>query len=77
MVNQQGADVFVQSDTLVAGRFEGARAADYRLTLPLAALDEGEFLLTIDAARSQSSAASGRDESARPLRRDVRFRVRQ
>jgi VWFA-related protein len=43
--------------TLEADRFAGTGAADYRVDLPLAALDRGEYLLTIEAAQGDRTIA--------------------
>ncbi len=69
--------VFDRTETLEAGRFGSARAADYRLALPLSELEEGEHLLTIDAARVSGSTVTGAGNIERPVRREVRFGVRQ
>jgi hypothetical protein len=54
-----------EAAALPAERFAATHSADYRLELPLAKLEPGEYLLTIDAAQGQNLA-----------RRGVRFTVR-
>ena len=64
-MNGQGAAVFEAQETLSADRFDGNRAADYRLELPMSRLSRGPYLLSIEARRSERDSA----------RRAVPFRV--
>jgi VWFA-related protein len=57
--------VFEQTATLGPDQFSNVRAADYELDLPIAQLQPGPHLLTIQATAGKASA-----------RRDVRFAVR-
>jgi hypothetical protein len=54
-----------EATSLTADRFTPNRSADFRLELPLARLERGEYLLTIEASLGQNIA-----------RRGVRFTVR-
>jgi VWFA-related protein len=71
-----GATVFERTDLLEASRFGGGREADYQLPLPLAALGEGTYLLTIEAAVNPASAGGEQNAPSKPVRRNVRFNVR-
>jgi VWFA-related protein len=64
IVDERGRTVFESTDTLGADRFSAARAADYRLDLPLTPLAPGPHLLTIQATAGKHTAS-----------RDVRFTV--
>jgi len=66
-------EVFTGSEKLEPERFASARSADYALSLPLAALPEGPYLLTLEAAPAPAPSGGTRDDSAKPIRRDVRF----
>ncbi len=49
IVDGRDADVFSKTETLGQDRFGPTRAADYRLTLPVASLARGPYLLSITA----------------------------
>jgi hypothetical protein len=57
--------VMDEATALPPDRFAANHSADYRFELPLAKLEPGEYLLTIEAARGPNIA-----------RRGVRFTVR-
>ncbi len=57
--------VFDETTALSVDRFAATHSADHRLELPLAKLEPGEYLLTIEAAQGPNIA-----------RRGVRFTVR-
>lgn len=63
IVDGPGATVFEKTETLAADRFSSARAADYRLELPIATLAPGSHLLTVETTLGDRAIA----------RRDVRF----
>ena len=65
IVNEEDRPVFEEHTTAAAESFGADRSADYRLTLPLAGLDPGEYLVSIAAVAGQSS-----------VRRDVRITVK-
>jgi hypothetical protein len=65
IVDARDNDVFGKTETLGQDRFGPSRAADYRLTLALATLVRGPYLLSISATRGTLTA-----------RRDVRFTLR-
>jgi VWFA-related protein len=65
IVDGNGATVFETAETLGPDRFSSARAADYRLDLPIPRLAPGPHLLTIEATIDGKTSA----------RRDVRFAV--
>ena len=65
IVDARDNDVFSKTETLGQDRFGPSRAADYRLTLALATLVRGPYLLSISATRGTLTA-----------RRDVRFTLR-
>ena len=65
IIDSENRTVSEESASLSAADFSSARAADYRLELPLSRLAAGEHLLTIDVAAGK-----------RVLRRDVRFGVK-
>jgi VWFA-related protein len=58
--------VFEASQNLKADRFNAARAAEYRIALPVDKLVEGAYLLTIEARLKKDT-----------VRRDVRFQVQE
>jgi hypothetical protein len=64
IVNDADRSVFERASTLAASAFEAGRSSDYRLDLPLAGLESGRYLFSVEAS-------SGRLSS----RRDVRFAV--
>jgi hypothetical protein len=55
-VDDRDHPVFNQTVTLDAARFSGSRAADYQVDLPLAQWPAGEYLVTLDVSRGQSTA---------------------
>jgi hypothetical protein len=65
IVDGRDAEVFGKVDTLGQDRFGPARAADYRLMLPVGSLAKGPYLLSITATRGTLTA-----------RRDVRITLR-
>jgi hypothetical protein len=65
IVDGRGATVFETTATLGADRFAAARAADYRIEVPLTQLRPGLHLLTITAGEGKRIAS-----------REVRFTVR-
>ena len=65
IVDGSGATVFETASTLGPEMFQAARAADYRIDLPLTRLERGLHLLTIQATAGKRTAS-----------RDVRFTVR-
>jgi hypothetical protein len=65
VVNRGEATVFATDETFPAERFAETGSAGYRVELPIATLDPGEYLLAIEASRGDL-----RD------RRTVRFEVR-
>ena len=65
VVNRDGAVVRSDTRTFGADQFGAARSADYRLDLPPAGLEAGDYLLSIQAS-------SGKNDQ----RRNVRFSVR-
>ena len=65
VVDAEGVRHSGRRETLGAEAFTSDRAADYRIDLPIAELPPGEYLLTIEARKAQTS-----------VRRDVRFRIR-
>ena len=65
VVDGRDAEVFSKTETLGQDRFGPARAADYRLTPPLASLARGPYLLSITATRGALTA-----------KRDVRITLR-
>jgi hypothetical protein len=65
ILDAASATAFERTSTLSPADFQRERAADYRLDLPAARLDAGEYLLTIDAALGRFTAS-----------RDVRFGIR-
>lgn len=65
IVDGDGTRVLDASETLAGDRFSAGRAADYRLDLPLARLQTGPYLLTIEAALPGGARA----------KRDLRFVV--
>jgi hypothetical protein len=65
IVDGRNADVFTTSETLGPGRFAVARAADYRVSLPMAGLTKEPHLLRIAVTRGTTTA-----------QREVRFTVR-
>jgi hypothetical protein len=65
IVDSRDRVVLNEVTSLTADRFTGNRSADYRLELPVARLEAGEYLLTIEATQGDRTA-----------RRGVRFTVR-
>ena len=65
IVDDANRSRFEQTTPIESARFGSARAADYRLTLPLSTLEPGAHLLTIEATMDRATA-----------RRDARFTVR-
>jgi VWFA-related protein len=65
VVDGRDAEVFSKTETLGQGQFGLARAADYRLTVPVAHLVKGPYLVSITATRGTQTA-----------RRDVRITLR-
>jgi hypothetical protein len=65
LLDAQGKVVADQSAALVVAQFEKARTADHYVTLPLATLSPGEYLLRIEASMGDRTAG-----------RAVRFSVR-
>ena len=65
IVDGRDTDVFSKTETLGQDRFGPARAADYRLTLPVADLAKGPYLVSITATRGTLTA-----------KRDVRITLR-
>jgi hypothetical protein len=65
VVDGRDTNVFSTTETLGQDRFGPARAADYRLTLPVSSLAKGPHLVTIIATRGTLTA-----------RRDVRITLR-
>jgi VWFA-related protein len=65
IVDARGMTVIDRAETLGPDRFGPARAADYRLELPLVTLAKGPYLVSITATRGTLTA-----------RRDVRITVR-
>jgi VWFA-related protein len=57
--------VLAAKETLLPDAFRGGKTADYRATVPVERLPEGEYLMTIDV-----------DNGATTLKRTMRFRVR-
>jgi len=66
VLDDKGVAKFSSDETIPAERFTEARAADYKLKLPLEKLTEGRYLLTIE----------GRIGGRITPRRDVMFSVR-
>jgi len=65
VVDGRDTEVFSKTDTLGQDRFGPARAADYRVSLPMADLTKGPHLLRIAVTRGKTAA-----------QREVRFTVR-
>ena len=65
IVSEEDHAVFEEHSTIPAGSFSAVRSADYRLALPLARLDPGDYLLSIAAVVDQ-----------RTSRRDVRIAIK-
>ncbi len=65
VIDGRDNDVFSKTETLGQDRFGPTRAADYRLTLPVANLPRGPYLLSITATRGMLTA-----------RREVRITLR-
>ena len=65
LVNDSDRTVLDRTSTLAPAAFAAARSADYRLDLPLADLEPGRYLLTIEANAGKLSA-----------RRDVRLAIK-
>jgi hypothetical protein len=64
-VDGRDAEVFTKTETLGQDRFGPTRAADYRLTPPLANLPRGPYLVSITATRGTLTA-----------KRDIRITLR-
>jgi hypothetical protein len=56
LVDAAGVKVVDRRETLGPDRFATARAADYRVDLPVASLARGPHLLTVGASRGTASA---------------------
>jgi VWFA-related protein len=65
IVDARGMTVLDRTETLGQDRFGPARAADYRVTLPIASLAKGPYLVSITATRGTLTA-----------KRDVRITLR-
>jgi hypothetical protein len=64
VVDGRNSDVFTKRETLGPDRFAVARAADYRVSLPMADFTKGPHLLRIAVTRRTTTA-----------QREVRFTV--
>ena len=64
ILDDQNATAFEHSETLAPDRFATGRAADWWLSVPIARLQRGRHLLTVEARRGEAV-----------VRRDVRFAV--
>ena len=49
IVDARGTVVATETNTLAAGQFATGRTADHYLTVPLATLDQGDYLLKVEA----------------------------
>jgi len=56
LVDDSGVNVVDRRETLGPDRFATARAADYRIDLPIASLARGPHLLTVGATQGKASA---------------------
>jgi hypothetical protein len=65
MVNDNDRVVFDQSSTLAPESFGTVRSADYRCELPLANLERGPYLFTVEAVADRHS-----------VKRDVRLTIK-
>jgi hypothetical protein len=65
VVNEVDRSVFERASSLTPATFGTGRSADYRLDLPLAGLEPGRYLFTVEASTSKLST-----------RRDVRLTIK-
>ena len=56
LVNEDDRSVFDHTSTLAPETFGTARSADYRLDLPLADLEPGRYLVTVQVTAGKLSA---------------------
>ena len=64
ILNQRDQSVFRQESRVVPAQFGASRAMDFMVDLPIARLEPGEYVLSVDARHGTATA-----------RRDARFRI--